>query len=340
MNISGKTCASWLAVAVLCLAGRSPAAAQQNRQFEYLFTIGAKEGVNPPKRFTGRFGKMVFGAPGRHSPLVAPSAVTVDPEQRIWIADPGSALVQMVDVLRNKFKTLRKAGDVMLQCPSGIASDMHGRIYVVDSCSGEIFVFDRDGIFLRRLVGGGTKRLLKRPWSVLVSRDLRSIYVTDPPRHKVVVFNQEGETVREWGGPEELGRPTALSAAWGRIYVLDSPRGRVQVYSPGGVLQKSLSWDRIRRPSSFAIDQERGLMFVGDPRYQLVHVFNKKGVEVSFFGQAGMGPGEIRTPSSLYVDAAHRIYLVDSLSGKVLVFREKRGIELPSFLHPGATSPR
>lgn len=320
---------------LLCAWARPPAAAQDLR-FEYLFTIGSAHGVNPAQKLSGPLAKLVFGAPERISPLIAPAAVTVDRDDRIWITDRAGATVHMFDLLEARYKLLRGAPKTAFQCPAGIDSDSLGRIYVADPCSARIFVFDPEGEFLRFLGGNRLKMRVKQPTALVVSRDLKSIYVTDPPRQKVVVLNQEGETIREWGGlggPGELRTPTALALDYDRIYVLDSARHRVQAFSPGGAHLESRVWDQIREPSAFAFDPEGRFFFVGDPRFEVVQVFNEHGFSVAAFGQSGSGDGEMRTPSNIYVDFKRRIYVVDTSNAKVLVFREtdsKPILPLPS----------
>ena len=308
-------------MAVLLAVSCAPA--QDTRRYEHVFTLGSAAGLNPPQRFTGRASKLAFGKPERVSPLVVPDSVTVDSEQRVWITDRGAPGVHVFDLLRSQYKFL-SGGDEKLpfRCPSGIDADNQGRVYVGDPCSGSIFVFDRDLSFLRLLVDGRKSRIVTRPGALLVSEDLRSIYVADPPRHRVVVFNQEGETVRQFGGEKELKSLTALAAWEDSIYVLDPERHLVQVYSAGGVLLKSLAWDGIRWPSAFAIDPETGLFFLADPKYQLVHVFDELGTSLSALGAGGSGLDQFRSLSSLHVDAGGRVYVVDSQAGKVLLFRE------------------
>jgi len=309
-------------VGLMLLAGLVPARAQ-SLQYEYLFTLGTGAGVNPPQRFSHGFGKLFFGRPERPSPVGVPSAVAVDPDERIWIADRGQPSVHMFDLLRNRYWVLRGAGKSPFRCPTGIDSDQAGVIYVADACAGKILLFDRDGSFLRALPGDSAWPV--QPWSVRVRPDRKVIYVSDPTRHRVVVFNQEGESIGALGRPGDLEFPTALALdpPAKRILVLDAARRRVQAFSWNGNWQQSLSWSQVREPSAFVFDPEQRRYFLGDPRYETVQVFDEEGFSVGFFGQQGSGLEELRTPTALYVDFRQRIYVVDSLNGKVVVFREK-----------------
>ena len=149
------------------------AAAAQPLTFEYVLTLGAKEGVNPHQRFTGRLGKLVFRKPERVSPVMLPDSVTVDRDQRVWITDRAAAGVHMFDLLEGKYKFVRGGGTLDFQFPVGIDSNAEGRLYIVDSCLGWVFVFERDGTFNRFLKTG---MALKKPVGIAVSRD-RQVYL-------------------------------------------------------------------------------------------------------------------------------------------------------------------
>jgi DNA-binding beta-propeller fold protein YncE len=293
----------------------------QAAEFEYLFTLGAKSGVNPAPKMAGRFGKLFFGAPERISPLMVPAAVAVDREDRVWITDRGAASVHMFDLIEGQYKLLRGADKIAFQCPSGIDSDVNGSIYVADACSGLVFVFDREGSFVRLLVSNRAKQLLQGPTSMAVAPDLKSIYLADPPQHKVLVLNQEGQLIQEWRG---FDTPSALALTREKAFVLDTARHHVQVFSLSGKPMGSLTWPQAREPSAFAVDPERKLFFVGDPRFETVQVFDERGSSIGAFGQSGSGAGEVRVPSGIHIDFRGRIYVVDPLNGKVLVFRERR----------------
>ena len=320
-----------IAAVLACLCAPAPALlAQQGAAFEYLFTIGGSGGVNPAQRFAAGAGRVFFGSPQPETPVISPQAVAVDREDRIWITDRGARSVHMFDLLRGKYRQIGRGAEAQLQCPSGIDVDIHGNAYVADACLGQIFVFDQDGGCLRRLLGRAYQAVIERPAALLVSHDLKSIYVSDPPRSRVVVLNQEGESVREWGGADggvRLGSPTALAVdpENDRIMVLDSAGGRVNLFTPGGGFIRSLTWPGARTISAFTFDAETRRFFVGDSRFTVILVSEEDGTPVSAFGKAGAGLDEMRGPTGLYVDFRQRIYVTDSSGGKVLVFRHTSG---------------
>jgi len=320
---------------VLLLLGHAlaSAAAGQGREYQYLFTIGSAEGVNPRQKASGRWSKLVFGSPERASLISVPSGVAVDSKDRIFIADRGAAVVHVLDVIEQSYKALRGGDKTAFQCPAGMDVDRAGRLYVTDPCSGLVFVYESDLSFARLLVKKG-ERLLERPSSIVVAPDAKRVYVADPPRHRVVVLNQEGEVDQELsalGSGGALGAPVSVAVDRKRkqLLVLDEERNRVEVFTLGGAHLETLRFDPLRQLSAMTFDSERRLFFLGDPRYEAVHVFTEDRSFVGSFGHSGSGVGESRAPSSLYVDLRGFVYLVDSLGSKVLVFGESSHLPTP-----------
>jgi DNA-binding beta-propeller fold protein YncE len=317
---------TWPALVLLGAALAPRATAAEPRQFDYLFMLGTKEGVNPTQKFNSRLGRLVFGPPERESPIVHPTGVTVDRSQRIWIADR-AGLVHVFDILEGRYRQLRGAEKVPFECPSGIAADSNGRVYVTDACSARIFVFDEDGVFERFLTGRGRPRFLQQPNSIAVSDDLKTVFVTDSARRKVIVLNQEGERIREWNGPStrepfQYPNSVAVDSEGSRVYVFDGGAHVVQIFTPAGRHAGSLRWPKVRRPASFAFDAERRLYFVGDEEYNAIMVFDEEGNSAGAFGRSGADLGAMQHPSRIYIDRHGWIYIVDTLGARVLAFQE------------------
>ena len=298
----------------------------QSREYQYLFTIGA-EGVNPKQKASGRWSKLAFGSPERASLINVPSGVAVDLKDRIFIADRGAATVHVFDLVEQSYKALRGAEKTAFQCPAGIDVDVTGRLYVADACSGLVFVFESDLSFSRMLVKKHKHRLLEQPVALVVAPDAKRVYVADSPRHRVVVLNQEGEVHQELSalGPgEALATPVsvAIDRRSRELLVLDTERDRVEVFALSGEHRRTLRFPPMRGLTALAFDSQRRLFFLGDPRFEAVHIFSEDGTFVGSFGQSGSAAGESRAPSSLYIDFRGFVYLVDSLGSKVLVFGE------------------
>jgi DNA-binding beta-propeller fold protein YncE len=287
--------------------------------FEYVLTLGAQEGVNPHQRFNSRLGKLIFGKPEHVSPVMVPDSLTVDPDQRVWLTDRAAAGVHMFNLIDGKYKFLRGGGGLNFQCPAGIDSDSEGLIYVVDTCLAWVFVFYKDASFNRFLKTGTA---LKKPVGLAVSRNRKTIYISDAGRQKILVLNQEGEQVSEWGGPNTFSYPATLTLGDKKLYVYDANRRQVRAFSIRGEDLGPLRWDRVKNSTSFGYDAERGLVFLGESMYGMVLVYDEDGNMVGAFGPNGTGTGEIQGAAGLYVDSWHRVYVIDTQNAKVVLFRQ------------------
>lgn len=292
-------------------------------EYEYLFAIGGDHGIQPRRPLSGKWGRFIFGKPSTGAGLQIPSTVAVDLQDRIWIGDRGAGGVHILDLRESRYQFVGSAQS--LRCPGGIDIDSIGQVYVTDACTGRILVFEKDGSFQRLLAPAAT---LQGPLGIAVSPDRRRIYVADRPRGRVVVLNQEGESVQEWfetepGKPLQWPVAVLYDSRIKRFLVVQGEHRSVPVYRAGGEFDGFRNWEPVKKIRGLAIDPEKGRYFVGDGRYEAVHVFDQRDRLIGSFGQSGSGDGENREPASLYVDFRGRVYLVDALNGRVLVYREK-----------------
>jgi len=200
-----------------------------------------------------------------------------------------------------------------------LAADRAGRIYLTDSGTGGIFVFNSAGEFDHPLFPPGAHPV-ERPGAIALSESGSTIYVTDPPRNVVVELNRKGEVTGTISLPEELSDPSAISVVDNQIHVMGSRQHRVEVFTPSGKPRGELQWDGIRLPSAFAYDPIRQRFLVANPRWMVVQVFDRQGRNLGAFGQMGEVVDQVQRISGIFVDPEGLAYVVDSSSSKVLVF--------------------
>lgn len=165
--------------------------------------------------------------------------------------------------------------------------------------------FAKEGLsrFKEILIGPEAKELqhLVKPYAVTTDRK-RRVYVTD----------------------------TALSAIW----IFDSTNKRVNIIGNSGQIKLAM-------PSSIAVDDARGIIFVADTKLKRVFGFTETGTIVLAIGKSD----EFYSPAGLALDmASNRIYVsdagrhvirvYDSVSGSFLFAFGKRGIGQGEFNFP------
>lgn len=165
-------------------------------------------------------------------------------------------------------------GPGILDGPVDVAADSRaGRLYVAEAGAGvrRVAVLAiRGGAVLDRWPLEG------RPAGIAVGEDGK-VYVSDETRHRILVFDDAGKPLADFGGfgrgPGQLDRPAglALGPKDGYLYVADRGNQRVQWFDGGGQARGSLLLDNSAGPGGTPLD-----VFVSDKGQ--IHVAVERGV--------------------------------------------------------------
>jgi DNA-binding beta-propeller fold protein YncE len=301
------------------------------RKLTFERSLTSDRDVRPKPGFFTRVFDFVVGAPDVHF-LVRPYSVVEDSRGRLIVTDPGAQGVHIFDVRQQKYKFIQrqeKSKDPML-APQCVAVDDKDNIYVTDSESGKIFVFNAEGKYqhaLGSLKGG--EGFFKRPTGIAIDSAEQHIYVTDTLRNKIYVLDMNGEvlkTIGQSGDKEgEFNYPTELRFDGKNLVVVDAMNFRVQVVDRSGQFQYAIgklgdSEGEMFRPKGVAIDSE-GHLYVVEGSLNMVQVFNREGQLLYYFGQEGTGFGDFRLPTGLFIDRNDQVFVVDSYNHRVQVFQ-------------------
>jgi len=297
--------------------------------FERSFSLERE--VKPKRSFWTRVVDTIAGQPDFHY-LVSPYSVVTDSRGRILVTDVAAAGVHVFYFEKQKYKFLSRRDtdkDPMLT-PQCVAVDAEDNIYVTDSQSGKIFVFDINGKYRRAI--GSLKRgegYFKRPTGIAVDAAAQRIYVTDTLRNKIYVLDMQGSVLRTIGkagtGDGEFNYPTELRLHGQDLAVVDAMNFRVQVFDRSGAFRYAIGkpgdgtgW--IFRPKGIGFDSESHL-YVVDGQWGVVQVFDEQGQLLYYFGGKGTGAEQFQLPTGLQIDNHDRIFVVDSFNRRVQVFR-------------------
>lgn len=229
----------------------------------------------------------IFDSYGKNQTKFEEPAVICYRSGRVIVADTATRAVHIFSfegrwvgdlVMRPDTETKTRGGS--LTKPSGIAIDVKGRVYVVDSSDPYVRVYDSKGLFLKEFCNiqgkeGGLQGI------TLDSTGL--IYLSDVSNSCVQVFQSDlGLWMRKIGS-------------------------------------KGQAESHFQLPAGLAIDRVNQL-YCADYGTSQISVFSKAGAFVRSFGSKGTGPGMFNVPRSVAVDNNDKIYVLDSLNHRVQVF--------------------
>lgn len=215
--------------------------------------------------------------------------------------------------------------------PVYVAIDpLTSEVYVSDRQAGAIYVYDRDGAYLREFILA-QPRPGWQPLGMAFDSD-GNLYVTDlsGPYQKVLVIDRQANVVGTLGENESLNFPNGVAVdADRRVYVADSNNGRLLVFDASGAVMarvgRGSSEGNLGLPRGVAIDGS-GRAFVADTMSHSVFVYRGSAEDgasldyLGFFGNQGVEDGLFRYPGSVAVDARGRVYVADTQNDRVQIW--------------------
>jgi DNA-binding beta-propeller fold protein YncE len=269
------------------------------------------------------------------------NAPTIDTSKLVWPPPPLQPRVRFITqvtgeldmigkVQNTKATFLERAAGVSIAPeerpkmikPYGVAVDSLGRIYVSDTFSNKIFVFDLEN---KKLGFRGDKAPanLALPGGLAVD-DQDRLFVADSASHQITCFEPNGRVEGVFGS-KQLGRPSgvAVDNPLHRLYVADADKKRIAVFSTeeGFKFLRYMGDPKTDKteeegqlftnPNSIAVDPD-GLIYVTDAISARVVVLDPDGNFVRMFGKRGDGPGNFARPKGIAIDSDGNIWVADA----------------------------
>jgi sugar lactone lactonase YvrE len=215
--------------------------------------------------------------------------------------------------------------------PVGVTTDLHRRVWITDSGTASVHVFDRGtGAYqeIRRTAGIP----LQQPSGIAADRAGR-IYVTDSGSGGVFVFDEKGEYDRALVKPGEglLESPTAIALSEDErtVFVADSPRSMVMALNREGEVNGT-----IRLPPE--LSEPSAVSVLGNQ----VYVLGNRQHRVGIFSPAGKPRGELRWdgiqfPSAFTFNAEDGRFLVADPRWMIVEIFNEAGQKLGAFCQLG-----
>lgn len=248
----------------------------------------------------------------------------------VFVTTSTGQAINVFDLRRHKFYKIGDQGSLLT--PMGVSVGRHNELFVADTTTNTILVFDLQGTYLRRI--GGPK-WFSHLSNVTADPKTDRIYAIDngnnSPRIRVFSaidgrhlfdFGKYGDAAGEFNLPYDLA-----VGLHGQLYVVDSGNFRIQIFThQGGYLRSFGTVGRrpgqFLRPKEIATDSQ-GNLFVVDGTFASIQVYSAQGNFLYVIGQRDQtdGPGHLLMPSGITIDSDDRLYLADQWYGKLEVFR-------------------
>jgi DNA-binding beta-propeller fold protein YncE len=178
--------------------------------------------------------------------------------------------------------------------------------------------------FFSALVGLGSKAIpvtdLFRPQHGVVDKNGR-IYVTDPGRQAVFVFNEVTSDFSVWnknGQDIPFISPVSITLIDDEVLVTDSDQGLVFVFNQLGEIIDRIGKGKLIRPTGITYSTSTKRIYVSDTDDHNIKVFNRAGELLETIGSKGAGAGQFNRPTYLKYNK-NKLYIADSLNARVQV---------------------
>lgn len=185
---------------------------------------------------------------------------------------------------------------------------------------------------------------LNQPSAVAVSKD-NLLYVADSGNNRILVFNRQGEPIRQFGSPGtakgQLDYPYALAVDTNNnVYVGQFRSACIQVFSSDGTFVRRIDQTSVGQlVAPLAMTFSNGVLYVANQDGKILE-FTPQGKLLRAFAGAGSGQGFLSYPRGITV-VGDKIYVVDTNDLRVEVFstagkflqlidKTKLGLQMPS----------
>jgi len=174
------------------------------------------------------------------------------------------------------------------------------------------------------LLGAQASFLLKKPMGVFVGPDKR-IMVSDTAAADVFVFDPVNRAASSLGhkGVRGMFKPVGIGFdSKGRYFVADTQRDDVLVVNNQGQTVGELEPEvPFEQPSGLVIDESHNKLYITDTHNHHINVFELDTLKfIKAIGRRGSEEGEFNFPSHIAVDEKGKLYVVDTMNGRVQIF--------------------
>jgi len=210
--------------------------------------------------------------------------------------------------------------------PYGVHVDQDGRIFLVDTGSARVHVFD-ERRHTYQAIGGDVDSPLQSPICA-IRDDLDNLYISDSATGLIYRYNLTKKTLSPFS-QIILQRPTGLAFNPNRgwFYVTETAAHQVVVLDRQGNKlfafgQRGGGPGEFNFPTDLWVDED-GWVYVTDALNARIQIFTTTGQPLEEFGEHGDTPGTFSKPKGIAVDPHGHIYICDALFDAIQVFDQE-----------------
>jgi sugar lactone lactonase YvrE len=281
-----------------------------------------------------------------------------------YIASNSSGEVYVYDARNNRIQKFTSSGQYILQWGTqgsangqfqvpnfalgdslgGIAIDMVGNVYVVDTGNNRVEKFDSQGNYITQWgsLGAGNGQF-NGPGGVAIDTS-GNVYVVDRYNNRVQKFKPNGGYLSQFGtGSSSSGQfsnPTGVDNGIfldtsGNIYITTLTGYGVKKFNSIGQYLSQVGSrgyvgnGKFMDPVGVAVDSY-GNMYVVDNYQERVQKFDQNGAYIAQVGSSGYGNGQFRAPIGIAVSPQGDIYVADSSNNRIQKFSPCTPVHIPS----------
>ncbi len=281
-----------------------------------------------------------------------------------YIAVNSSGDVYVHDARNNRIQKFNSSGQYILQWGTqgsangqfqvpnfalgdslgGIAIDMTGNVYVVDTGNNRVEKFDSQGNYITQWgTLGANNGQFNGPGGIAIDT-AGNIYVVDRYNNRVQKFKSNGGYLSQFGtgssasgqfsNPTGVDNDVFLDTA-GNIYITSLTGYGVKKFNSTGQYLSQIGSrgyvgnGKFMDPVGIDVDSY-GNIYVVDNYQERVQKFDQNGAYIAQLGSSGYGNGQFRAPVGIAVSPQGDIYVSDSANNRIEKFSPCTPVRIPS----------